>query len=123
MAHKRKDTYVSGEWAKHLKPDGKRRQAKAERAAAHVRIHNSEEGNEPVSEPLNKKTKGKKKFGIVLYHKTSGFTMPWADKDGGWNFTQWYKTERQRDDSFITHEKRIKNGTAWLGDKVSKINR
>ncbi len=34
MAHKRKDTYVAGEWAKHLKPDGKREMAKAERRAA-----------------------------------------------------------------------------------------
>ena len=34
MAHKRKDTFVPGEWAKHLKPDGKRSMAKAERQAA-----------------------------------------------------------------------------------------
>jgi hypothetical protein len=34
MAHKRKDTYVAGEWARHLKPDGKRQMAKAERRHA-----------------------------------------------------------------------------------------
>jgi hypothetical protein len=39
MARKRKDTYcVTGEWAKHLKPYGKRVMAKAERRAANVSI-------------------------------------------------------------------------------------
>jgi len=35
MAHKRKDTFcVTSEWAKHLKPHGKKVMAKAERRAA-----------------------------------------------------------------------------------------
>ena len=39
MAHKRKDTLVAPmEWAKHLKPYGKRVQAKAERRAASLSI-------------------------------------------------------------------------------------
>lgn len=40
MAHKRKDTYVAGEWARHLKPDGKRQMAKAERRHAKRAIRN-----------------------------------------------------------------------------------
>jgi hypothetical protein len=40
MAHKRKDTYTSCiEWAKHLKPEGKRMHNKAERRAAKRRIY------------------------------------------------------------------------------------
>lgn len=42
MAHKRKDTYVPGEWAKHLKPTGKRQMAKAERRAVKRRISDEE---------------------------------------------------------------------------------
>ena len=39
MAHKRKDTLAPcKEWAKHLKPFGKRQQAKAERRAAKNQI-------------------------------------------------------------------------------------
>lgn len=39
MAHARKDTLVScGEWAKHLKPFGKRMVAKAERKAAQKEV-------------------------------------------------------------------------------------
>lgn len=39
MARKRKDTYcVTGEWAKHLKPYGKRVMAKAERREANRTI-------------------------------------------------------------------------------------
>jgi acetone carboxylase gamma subunit len=42
MAHKRKDTFVPVmEWAKHLKPYGKRIQAKAERRAAAKAIADS----------------------------------------------------------------------------------
>lgn len=43
MAHKRKDTYIPGEWARHLKPDGKRQMAKAERRAAKNRIRQDRE--------------------------------------------------------------------------------
>jgi len=39
MSHTRKDTLAKTvEWAKHLRPFGKRRQAKAERAAASKEI-------------------------------------------------------------------------------------
>lgn len=39
MAHKRKDTLANTvEWAKHLRPEGKRRQAKAERQAGRASI-------------------------------------------------------------------------------------
>lgn len=39
MAHKRKDTLAkTNEWAKHLRPFGKRQQAKAERRAAKKEI-------------------------------------------------------------------------------------
>ena len=43
MAHKRKDTLASPtEWAKHLRPFGKRKQAKLERLAAKKDIKNRE---------------------------------------------------------------------------------
>jgi hypothetical protein len=39
MAHTRKDTLTATrEWAKHLRPFGKRRQAKQERKAAQLQI-------------------------------------------------------------------------------------
>jgi hypothetical protein len=39
MAHARKDTYVAPkEWAKHLRPDGKRVQAKCERKVAKKKL-------------------------------------------------------------------------------------
>jgi hypothetical protein len=41
MAHVRKDTLAkTSEWAKHLRPFGKRKQAKAERRAATKEIKN-----------------------------------------------------------------------------------
>ena len=43
MAHKRKDSLVPpSEWAKHLRPFGKRKQAKLERLAAKKDIKNRE---------------------------------------------------------------------------------
>lgn len=43
MAHKRKDSLVPPtEWAKHLRPFGKRKQAKLERLAAKKEIKNYE---------------------------------------------------------------------------------
>lgn len=39
MAHSRKDTYVKpNSWAKHLRPEGKRKQNKLERLTAKKRV-------------------------------------------------------------------------------------
>ena len=44
MAHKRKDSFVPcKEWCKHLRPEGKRSQAKAERKAVLNYIRNNHE--------------------------------------------------------------------------------
>jgi hypothetical protein len=44
MAHTRKDTLTrTHEWAKHLRPFGKRRQSKAERKAAEKQIKEEKE--------------------------------------------------------------------------------
>ena len=52
MAHKRKDTFAkSREWAKHLRPSGKREQVVRERKAAQREIHKAtyELDDSPVS--------------------------------------------------------------------------
>jgi hypothetical protein len=51
MAHKRKDTRVAPtEWAKHLRPEGKRMQSKAERNAAKKEIDGEVNHNMDVFE-------------------------------------------------------------------------
>lgn len=72
MTHKRKDTYAKPkEWAKHLRPDGKRRMAKAERIAAKHIVEETVEEAKTENTPLipeesvkqvNKKRKKKYKL-------------------------------------------------------------
>jgi len=80
-----KGILVPGEWAKHLRPEGKRRQAKAERRAGKTAVT----APEPVAEP--KRTKRRKRYG--LKHSWS------RDAGGGSSYTVWYRSPRARQDA------------------------
>jgi hypothetical protein len=101
----RQDSLVpTAEWAKHLRPFGKRRQAKAERQAAKTLIDADD-----AIEPRNSK-KVSKKWGIQ-FSRNAGFF-------GLMEYKKWFPTERSRDDAFRRWEE-----TAKDGDFARKIKR
>lgn len=88
----RKDSLVPKvEWAKHLRPFNKRRQAKKERVAWKAEI--SGEGKSSQG----RKKKGKKRWGIkTIYSKTPDNVFGWLWNDD----LEWFHTERSRDDAY-----------------------
>ena len=105
MSHKRKDTYVSSEWRKHLRPDGKRAYHSAERRLAKERIEDlstEEMFAEEIElmgqadKPRAKKKTKRKKYGVEIYWKKQKTKSDFF-RDG---WTTWYDTERARDDAF-----------------------
>lgn len=81
-------TVVDREWRQHLRPDGKRKFWRRQRAADRVLA----EGETPPPKRAPKKKKRKR-----LTHK-------WGVRVHGW-FTHWYPTEKQRDEAFLAHSK------------------
>ena len=127
MSHKRKDTFVTSEWATHLRPDGKRKYHKAERRVAKSNIENLSEEEVCADDlpivglnkgPKKKKSK-RKRFGVRTYWQgkppESLFSF-W--KDG---HTDWYKTEKARDDAFDKLQKDLERVKACRENNESQF--
>ncbi len=137
MSHNRQDTYVSSDWAKHLRPEGKRNYHKAERRRFKDVIDEMIMGEGicgPGTPP--KKMSRLKKFGI----KES-----WSEPQRHCNYfqdgyTTWYKTEKARDDAYerklkdikrVEEAKKLDGITRYnkigciyiIGDTLQKLNR
>lgn len=128
MSHKRKDTSVtSGEWAQHLRPDGKRQYHKAERR--HFKAAADDIIKEELSKPAKKK-KVHKRFGTKQYWSTEGKKRNISD----WNWYRWYTTEKARDQAYDAellkinrYLKQKKNGDSRcmfvMGDIIEKVEK
>lgn len=116
MSHIHKDQLTrDGEWRKHLRPYGKRSFWKKERMAA--REHSldeltalSEELGLYDEQPLKYK-KIKKRFGLK---KISEGILGRI-----WTYTQWYASERQRDDAI----RGLETKTHFFKERYEKVNR
>lgn len=113
MSNKRKgQTVAASEWAKHLRPDGRREFWKAQRQADKSIVASGDDASvKPAfTEHKKKARKQRNKRPFVLQYRYTRISSSFTWMDGKWRDWQSYDTARARDDALSAQVKGDNHG-------------